>query len=144
MRQQSHTKNDIGNKVVASSCNCNSIDSGDQNEMVTAMGVPLKGVRVAYVGGVEPLEPSYKEMAESFGCLFCYHCGHCEGGKRMMELLVEKNDVVFCPVDINSHYACRLVKEACKLRDKPCHFLRSSGLSALKRGLSKLGTDGSA
>ncbi len=139
-----NSKNDVGNKVVASSCNCNRIDSGDQNEMVTAMGVPLKGVRVAYVGGVEPLEPSYKEMAESFGCLFCYHCGHCEGGKRMMELLVEKNDVIFCPVDINSHYACRLVKEACKLRDKPCHFLRSSGLSALKRGLSKLGTDGSA
>ncbi|NOR78257.1 MAG: DUF2325 domain-containing protein [Methanophagales archaeon] len=45
---------------------------------------------------------------------------------------------------INSHYACRLVKEACKLRGKPCHFLRSSGLSALKRGLSKLGSDGSA
>ena len=32
---------------------------------------------------------------------------------------------------INSHYACRLVKEACKLRDKPCHFLRSSGLRVL-------------
>ena len=45
---------------------------------------------------------------------------------------------------INSHYACRLVKEACKLRDKPCHFLRSSGLSALKRGLLKVGSDGSA
>jgi hypothetical protein len=132
-----HSKHDVAKKFVASSCNCNSIDNGDQSEMETEMGARLKGVRVAYVGGVESLEPSYKEMAESYGCHFCYHCGHCEQGKRMMELLVEKNDLIFCPVDINSHNACRLVKEACKLRNKTCYFLRSSGLSALKKELLK-------
>ncbi len=113
--------------IAASACNCN----GHEVEMVPQ----LKGVRVAYVGGVESLESCYKELAESFGCLFCYHCGHCERGKRAIERLVEKNDVIFCPVDINSHNACRMIKEACKLRRKPCYFLRSSGLSALKRGL---------
>ncbi|RJS71000.1 DUF2325 domain-containing protein [Methanophagales archaeon] len=121
-----------GDNLAASACNCN-----DNSELGKGMkiGPLLKGVRVAYVGGVESLESCYKEMAESFGCLFCYHCGHCERGKRAIESLVEKNDVIFCPVDINSHNACRMIKEACKQRSKPYYFLRSSGLSALKKGL---------
>ncbi|MCK4475483.1 MAG: DUF2325 domain-containing protein [Methanophagales archaeon] len=122
-------KKEMEDKFAVSACGCN----GNHNEM--EMGPQLKDVRVAYVGGVESLETCYKEMAESFGCLFCYHCGHCEGGKKAMEGIVEKNDVIFCPIDINSHNACLLVKKACKLRNKHCYFLRSSGLSALKRGL---------
>lgn len=118
-------------KLAASVCNCD----GCCNHTGLEIGPKLKDKKVAYVGGVESLETSYKEMAESFGCFFCYHCGHCEGGKRVIENLVEKNDVLFCPIDINSHNACLLVKKACKLRDKPCYFLRSSGLSALKKGL---------
>jgi len=96
----------------------------------------LRGLRVAYIGGVESLKLCYNEIAESFGCLFCYHGGHCMRGKKEIEGIVEKNDVIFCPVDINSHNACRMVKEACKMRNKPCYFLRSSGLSALKKVLS--------
>jgi len=112
-------------KLATSACSYSEIE----------MGYQLRDIRVAYIGGVESLEPSYKEVAESFGCLFCYHCGHCEGGKKVIENLVEKNDAIFCPIDINSHNACLLVKKACKLRNKPCYFLRSSGLSALKKGL---------
>ena len=112
-------------KLATSACNYSGIE----------MGYQLKDMSVAYIGGVESLESCYKEMAESFGCLFCYHCGHCEGGKKVIENLVEKNDALFCPIDINSHNACLLVKKACKLRNKPCYFLRSSGLSALKKGL---------
>jgi hypothetical protein len=121
-------------KLTASACNCN---NSNRNEMEMGPGPLLKDVRVAYVGGVESLESCYKEMVESFGCLFCYHCGHCERGKRAIESLVEKNDAIFCPVDINSHNACLLVKKACKLRNKPCCFLRSSGLSALRNELVK-------
>ncbi len=113
-------------KLAASACNCSGIKMGYQLK---------KDTRVAYIGGVESLEPSYKEMVQSFGCPFCYHCGHCEGGKKVIESLVEKSDVIFCPIDINSHNACLLVKKACTLRNKPCYFLRSSGLSALKKGL---------
>ena len=122
------------NKLTASTCNCN---NSNCNEKEMGPGPLLKDMRVAYVGGVESLESCYKEMVESFGCLFCYHCGHCERGKRAIESLVEKNDAIFCPVDINSHNACLLVKRACKLRNKPCCFLRSSGLSALRNELVK-------
>ncbi|MEA2074905.1 MAG: DUF2325 domain-containing protein [Euryarchaeota archaeon] len=125
----------VEDKVVASACSCNSNSSDMGNHFVEPR---LNGMRVAYVGGVESLESSYKELAESFGCQFCYHCGHCERGKSAIASLIDGNDVIFCPVDINSHNACRLVKKVCKLRDKPCCFLRSSGLSALKKGLANL------
>ena len=121
--------------LAASACNCNGNGNHSELDKELERGPQLKDMRVAYVGGVESLESCYKEITESFGCLFCYHCGHCERGKRAIESLVGKNDVLFCPVDINSHNACRLVKEACKLQNKPCYFLRSSGLSALKKGL---------
>jgi hypothetical protein len=122
----------VGGKFAASVCGSrDNIDGGSPDELSQ-----LKDMRVAYVGGVESLESCYKEMVESFGCPFCYHCGHCEGGKKAIEGIVDKNDVVFCPIDINSHNACLLVKRACKMRDKPCYFLRSSGVSALRRGLA--------
>jgi len=135
-------KTEIEDGFVASMCTCNrnSFDTGNQDR---ESQLNLNGMKVAYVGGVESLESAYKEMAESFGCLFCYHGGHCEQGRREIASLVEKNDVIFCPVDINSHNACRLVKKVCKLRDKPCCFLRSSGLSALKKELASFATGGS-
>ncbi len=58
-----------------------------------------------------------------------------EGVKVALIGGVEGVDVVFCPVDINSHNASRYAKKACKKRGKPCYFLKSSGLSSLKRGL---------
>ena len=95
----------------------------------------LNGIRVAYVGGVESLMQHYKDVVESFGGTFCYHCGRCIQGRKEIETLVDKTDIIFCPVDINSHNACRYVKKACKLRNKPCHFLRSSSISMLIREL---------
>ena len=98
-------------------------------------GVDLNGIRVAYVGGVESLMPHYKEVVESLGGTFCYHCGRCIQGRKEIETLVEGTDLIFCPVDINSHNACSYVKKACKMRNKKCHFLRSSSLSMLIREL---------
>jgi hypothetical protein len=96
--------------------------------------VSLEGVRVALVGGVEGLMPHYRELVESFGCELCYHGGHCRQ-RGEIERIVEGADVIFCPVDINSHNACRYAKKACKIGGKPCYFLKSSGLSSLKKGL---------
>ena len=95
----------------------------------------LNGVRVAYIGGVESLMPYYRDAIESVGGTFCYHCGRCIQGRKEIETIVDGIDMVFCPVDINSHNACKYVKKACKMRDKPCHFLRSSSLSMLIREL---------
>jgi hypothetical protein len=98
-------------------------------------GADLNGARVAYIGGVESLMPYYRDAIESVGGTFCYHCGRCIQGRKEIEIIVDGIDMVFCPVDINSHNACKYVKKACKMRDKPCHFLRSSSLSMLIREL---------
>lgn len=99
--------------------------------------VDLNGLTVAYVGGVESLEPHYKEVIESFGGTFNYHCGRCLQGRKEIENLVDKTDLIFCPVDINSHKACKYVKKACRVQNKLCCFLRSSGLSMLVREIEK-------
>jgi hypothetical protein len=46
-------------------------------------------------------------------------------------------DVVLCPVDVNSHNACRGVKRACKKMSKPYHMLPSSGVSSVARTLTE-------
>ena len=76
-----------------SECNANANANANKNN-------ELRGLRVAYIGGVESLKLCYKEIVESFGCMFCYHGGHCMRGKKEIEGIVEKNDVIFCPVDI--------------------------------------------
>jgi hypothetical protein len=98
-------------------------------------GSPLEGKNIALVGGVESLVPCYRETVESFGGVFYHHCGRCSMNRREMEEIVEKVDAVFCPVDMNSHNACRYAKKACKFRNKPCYFLKSSGLTAFRKRL---------
>lgn len=98
-------------------------------------GSSLEGKNIALVGGVESLVPCYRETVESFGGVFYHHCGICSMNRREMEELVEKVDAVFCPVDMNSHNACRYAKKACKFRNKPCYFLKSSGLTAFRKRL---------
>jgi hypothetical protein len=94
----------------------------------------LEGIKVAFVGGLDSLTPYYRQTVECLGGIFCDHCKRCQG-RRDVEELADKADVVFCPVNMNSHGACRYVKRACKLRNKPCYFLRSSGLGMFRRGL---------
>lgn len=96
----------------------------------------LHGKRVAFVGGLESFVPHYQQAVEQLGGTFSFHSGNYTGGNRELEKLVDKVDVVFCPVDYNSHHACRCVKKACKLTGKPCCFLRSSSLSTFRRELA--------
>lgn len=123
---------DGGSPAVTGSTSDPEVDAWDN-----VVDVDLNGMRVTYVGGVESLMPHYKDAVESVGGTFCYHCGRCIQGKKEIEGIVEKTDIIFCPVDINSHNACRYVKKACKMRDKPCYFLRSASLSMFIKGLEK-------
>lgn len=97
----------------------------------------LTGRTIALVGGLESLVPYYRETVESAGGKFYYYCGRCLCSQRMKEIqsLVDKADMVFCPVDQNSHNACRCVKKACRLSGRSCRFLHNSGLNAFKREL---------
>lgn len=108
-------------------------DSGIEDE--EDISPSLDGRKVAFVGGLDSLVPYYKQAVECLGGTFCAHRGKWSQGKGDIEKIVDKADVIFCPVDINSHYACRNVKKTCKLMDKPCYFLRSSSLSMFRKEL---------
>ena len=76
--------------------------------------IDLNGMRVAYVGGVESLTSHYREVIESFGGTFCYHCGRCIQGRKEIENLVDGTDIIFCPVDINAKMHADMSKEHVK------------------------------
>lgn len=94
--------------------------------------------RVAMIGGLDRLVPHYKRAAKVFGYDFFHHCGRCQSDKEKASLLnlVRKAEALFCPVDVNSHAACRLIKKYCKKEGKPFFFLRSSSVSNFKDALN--------
>ncbi len=96
----------------------------------------FSGKKIAMVGGLDALAPHIKKYVEESGGAFFYHKGICNGGAQNLDIIVSKVDVVLCPVDVNSHFACKQVKRRCKARRKPCVFLQSSGLSLVKKSLS--------
>ena len=96
----------------------------------------FSGKKIAMVGGLDALAPHIKRYIEESGGEFLHHKGLCSGGTQNLDNMVSKVDVVLCPVDVNSHFACKQVKRRCKARRKPCVFLQSSGLSSVKKSLS--------
>ena len=94
----------------------------------------LRGTRITFIGGLQSLAPHYRQMVESLGGVFCNYSEECRGRKEA-ENLVASADIIFCPIDMNSHDCCRCIKRACKLTGKPCCFLRNSGLSTFGREL---------
>lgn len=94
----------------------------------------LKGKKVAFVGGLKSLAPHYRRVVESLGGILCVYREECRG-RREAENIVSGADIVFCPVDMNSHGCCRCIKRACRLTGKPCRFLRNSSLSTFAREL---------
>ncbi|MBT9160169.1 MAG: hypothetical protein DDT26_01442 [Dehalococcoidia bacterium] len=108
---------------------------GKGNERDINLSPALNGKGVAFVGGLQSLLPHYQQVVECLGGIFYAHSGKYTQGAGEIEKLVGKADVVFCPVDINSHHACRHCKRICKLTGKPCYFLRSASLSMFRREL---------
>ena len=105
--------------------------SGEEQDDHLSLG----GIKVVFVGGLQSLAPHYRQMVETLGGVFCDYFEECRGRKEA-EDLVSSADIVFCPIDINSHGACHNIKRACKSTGKPCCFLRSSSLSMFGKELA--------
>ncbi len=104
----------------------------------TAVPTDLAGQAILYVGGRPRVLAHMRSTIEARNGRLLYHDGGCEQAARCLEGLVERADVVLCPIDCISHDACLRVKGLCRRMDKPFIPLRSAGASSFARALSTL------
>ena len=97
--------------------------------------------RILLVGGMDKLSPHYRRIIEQLGGCFQRHDGDVRSGLATLEEQIARADVVLCPVDCNSHGACKCVKIACKRFDKNHLFPRNSSVSMLCRSLMEVAMD---
>ncbi|MBP2315731.1 DUF2325 domain-containing protein [Azospirillum soli] len=104
----------------------------------------LGGQAILYVGGRPSALPRLRAAVETRnGCLL-HHDGGFEQAARCLEGLVERADVVVCPVDCVSHDACLRVKGLCRRMGKPFVPMRSAGATSFARILGSLGQAGAS
>lgn len=98
----------------------------------------LGGTHILYVGGRPHVLRHIRAAVEARnGCLL-HHDGGMEQTTRCLEGLVERADIVVCPIDCVSHDACLRVKGMCKQRCKRFVPLRNAGASSFARALKAL------
>jgi hypothetical protein len=98
----------------------------------------LLGKKIALIGGLGRATPYYECAIQELGGRCLRHDGDLGQGQKRLAEIIKQADVVFCPVDCNSHGAATITKKLCRALDKPCYFLRSSGLSHLRERLLEL------
>ena len=99
---------------------------------------PLDGRCVLYVGGRCQLLPHLRARAEACNACLLHHDGGQEETLQSLGGLVDRADVVFCPIDCVSHQACLKVKALCRRRAKPFVPLRSSSATCFSQAMKGL------
>lgn len=110
---------------------------------LTATQDDIAGKSILYVGGRPHVLRHLKASVEARNASLLHHDGGMEQTTRSLEGMVERADIVVCPIDCISHDACLRVKSMCKQRCKPFLPLRNAGASSFHRALN-LGGGGDA
>lgn len=97
----------------------------------------LEGRRLLYVGGRCQLVPFLRRHAEACRACLLHHDGGEEQTLQSLEAMVDRADIVFCPVDCVSHQACLKAKLLCRRSSKLFVPLRSSSSSSFLRALQR-------
>jgi len=66
------------------------------------------------------------------------HDGNVNQGYKKWAKIIQQADVVLYPVDCVRHGAAHSAKKPCRALDKPCYFLRSSGISQIREKLRQV------
>ena len=98
----------------------------------------LHGKRVALIGGLTKASGHYEQTISELGGQCMRYEGSANQGHKKLARIIRQADVVFCPVDCVSHGTASAAKKLCRSLDKPCHFLRSSGISHMREKLREL------
>lgn len=99
---------------------------------------PLKGMRVAIIGGVERMESIYRDVVSQLGGKLSYHGGHTRNGCGKLKKLVSNADMAVFLTSVNSHSALATVKDACKKSGTPLAAIREKGAGSLEKALRNL------
>lgn len=98
----------------------------------------LAGQTVLCVGGRAALYADYFRLVTAAGGYFMIYRGNTENSGDHFNNLLDRANMLICPVDCVSHDDYFAVKRYCKLTGKSCAFLERSSLPAFTRGLVML------
>ena len=98
----------------------------------------LRGKRVALIGGLTKASGHYEQTISDLGGRCMRYEDSANQGHRKLASIIRQADVVFCPVDCVSHGTANAAKKLCRSLEKPCHFLRSSGISHVREKLREV------
>lgn len=101
----------------------------------------IAGKSILYVGGRPHVLRHLKASVEARKASLLHHDGGMEQTTRSLEGMVERADIVVCPIDCISHDACLRVKSMCKQQCKPFLPLRNAGASSFHRALKMTGEE---
>jgi hypothetical protein len=90
---------------------------------------------ILYVGGRCHLLPHLRARAEARSARLLHHDGGRGEALQALESLVDRADIVFCPIDCISHHACLKAKHLCRRLAKPFVPLRSSSATCFARAI---------
>lgn len=98
----------------------------------------LDGRCLLCIGGRENLVCHYRGLVEGLGGRFLHHDGGIEDNPKRLEATLASADAVVCQAGCVSHAAYWKLKEYCKRHNKPCVYLKRSGVTSFARGVELL------
>ncbi|MBN4079006.1 DUF2325 domain-containing protein [Beggiatoa alba] len=119
----------------ALSGDCQSVCTGRDGD---CRNLDLCGRSILYVGGRTSQNSHFRDLVERANGHFMYHDGGREDGHCHLAAVLQKADVVLCPLDCVSHSAVERVKRFCKRNHKTLMLLPRSSLSAFSLGLTEV------
>jgi flagellar biosynthesis chaperone FliJ len=117
-------------------------DCAEQPLCANPGGAFLQGRKVAIIGGLERLEPQYRDLIERMGGSCLFSNGHTKNGGKEFRSIVKKSDLVICITAINSHGAMKVIKKQCKICRKPFCPLKGTSVGSLKGLLTEYASSG--
>ncbi len=94
--------------------------------------------KILIIGGITKIKHLYKDLIEDCGHECIYLDGYMRRGDRLLEKKIINCDIVFCPVDCNSHNACSSAKKLCRKHCKPIKILSSSSVTNMAEAIQSI------
>ena len=129
------TNNILADEIKQLISQLSSVVDSEDNCDETCPRFKLCAKRILIIGGITKIKHMYRQLIESSGGKFDYHDGYMKNGSQNIEALVMRSDLILCPVNCNSHGACKRVKRLCRKHNKSIKMLSSSSLSSMSSAL---------